>query len=155
MSFQQLQNERLALQQELEKIAKQFGLHSLLIMESTPDSMIVFAASDQPVYSAGDKGPKSVQTGCNELYCERVINDKKELLVEDATTSEQWKDNEDLVKHGLGVYFGVPIIINNKAIGTVCALNDKPFDFAKGDPSAMDSIRQLRANIELKAANNS
>ena len=148
MLFSQLKKEQPQLKQKLENIAQQFKLHSLLIMQSTPDSMIVFAANEQPIYSAGDEGPKSVQTGCHELYCERVVNDKAELLVADAAQSEEWKGNEDLVKFGLGVYFGVPIIHNDQVIGTVCALNDKAFDFAKGDPSSMTEIRNLKQHIE-------
>jgi len=98
--------------------------------------MIVFAANKQPIYNAGDEGPKSVQAGCHKLYCERVVNDKAELLV------------EDLVKFGLGVYFGVPLLSNDEVIGTVCALNDKQFDFSKGEPSAIVAIRTLKQEIE-------
>lgn len=148
MSFSQIQDQQEHLKQKLENIAQQFGLHSLLIMQSTPNSMIVFAANKQPIYNAGDEGPKSVQAGCHELYCERVINDKAELLVEDASVLAEWKGNEDLVKFGLGVYFGVPLISNDEVIGTVCALNDKQFDFSKGEPSAIEAIRTLKQEIE-------
>jgi len=78
-----------------------------------------------------------VQAGCHKLYCERVVNDKAELLV------------EDLVKFGLGVYFGVPLLSNDEVIGTVCALNDKQFDFSKGEPSAIVAIRTLKQEIEI------
>ena len=101
MPFKQLANHQQDLTAELNAIAQQFGLHSLLIMESTPDTMIVFAANQQPIYHAGDAGPKSVQPGCHELYCERVVDTQSSLLVADAAVDEEWRGNEDLVKFGL------------------------------------------------------
>ncbi|WP_260261384.1 GAF domain-containing protein [Vibrio intestinalis] len=148
MPFKQLEQYQSSLIAELEEIAQQYHLHSLLIMQSTPDSMIVFAANQQPIYSAGDSGPKSVQQGCHELYCERVVNTEKALLVADAAVDDEWRGNEDLVKFGLGVYYGLPIVHRGKPIGTVCALNDKPFDFANGEPSAIERIDELRQTIE-------
>lgn len=153
MLFSQLEAQQHELKQSLETIAQQFNLHSVLIMESTPETMVVFAANEQPIYHAGDAGPKSVRPGCHELYCERVVNDKSELFVADASQSEEWKGNEDLVKFGLGVYFGVPIIHQDNVVGTVCALNDDSFDFNMGKPSAVDCIRQLKSDIELKLTN--
>ncbi|WP_333005346.1 GAF domain-containing protein [Vibrio coralliilyticus] len=148
MPFKQLANHQQDLTAELNAIAQQFGLHSLLIMESTPETMIVFAANQQPIYHAGDAGPKSVQPGCHELYCERVVDTQSPLLVADAAADEEWRGNEDLVKFGLGVYYGSPIMHRGEAIGTVCALNDKAFDFAAGEPSAIERLNQLKLRIE-------
>ncbi|EEX35181.1 MULTISPECIES: GAF domain-containing protein [Vibrio] len=148
MPFKQLANHQQDLTAELNAIAQQFGLHSLLIMESTPETMIVFAANQQPIYNAGDAGPKSVQPGCHELYCERVVDTQSPLLVADAAADEEWRGNEDLVKFGLGVYYGLPIMHRGEAIGTVCALNDKAFDFAEGEPSAIERLNQLKLRIE-------
>lgn len=148
MPFIKLANYRDELTAQLENIAHQFQLHSLLIMESKPDQMVVFAANEQPIYHVGDAGPKSNQQGCHELYCERVVDTAKPLLVADVSMDEEWKGNEDLVKFGLGVYYGVPITFKGEVIGTVCALNNEPFDFAKGTPSAIDQIHQLQLNVE-------
>ncbi|MCV3264761.1 hypothetical protein OGZ01_28885 [Vibrio harveyi] len=60
MPFIKLANYRDELTAQLENIAHQFQLHSLLIMESKPDQMVVFAANEQPIYHVGDAGPKNV-----------------------------------------------------------------------------------------------
>ncbi|OBS95515.1 histidine kinase [Vibrio tasmaniensis] len=148
MSLKKIEHYKDSLIDELNNISKRFKLHSLLIMESTPKSMIVFAANDQLVYRANDSGPKSTQSGCHELYCERVVNTGKELLVNDASADEEWMGNEDLVKFGLGVYYGLPLMYNDEVVGTVCALNDRPFNFSEGNPSAIEQLTQLQVRIQ-------
>ncbi|MEI8631444.1 GAF domain-containing protein [Vibrio sp. PP-XX7] len=148
MSLTTIQANRPEITERLNQLAAKSGLHSLLVMQSTETQMIVFAANEQPIYSVDDAGPKSNQPGCHELYCERVVNTQSELLVPDAQLDKAWEKNEDWVKFGLGVYYGVPIIIDGIAIGTVCALHNTAFDFAAGQPSIKAEIGQLKADIE-------
>ncbi|MHC6527419.1 GAF domain-containing protein [Vibrio proteolyticus] len=137
-----------AITQKLNQIATDSGLHSLLVMQSMPNEMVVFAANTQEIYSPGDAGPKSNQAGCHELYCERVIDTNQPLLVGDARTDAEWQGNEDLVKFDLGTYYGVPIHCQGQAVGTVCALSRSPVDFHQGRPSVVEQIDALRAEIE-------
>lgn len=148
MELDNLQKHKLNLTHKLNDIAQATGLHSLLIMQSTSTHMVVFAANEQPIYSAGDAGGKSTQPGCKELYCERVVDTKLELLVSDAAADIEWQDNEDLVEFGLGVYYGVPIMDGDNAVGTVCALNQTEFNFEKGQPSAKQQIIALKQEVE-------
>lgn len=148
MSLRKILNKREETTKQLNTIAQNTGLHSLLVMESTPTHMVVYAANEQEVYSEDDAGPKSNQDGCHELYCERVINTKKPLFVADAKVDKEWAENEDLVKFGLGVYYGIPIIENGEAIGTVCALNREVYNFEEGNPSAIKQIETLKAELE-------
>jgi GAF domain-containing protein len=134
---------------QLNNLAKNTGLHSLLVMQSMPTEMIVFASNEQEIYSSGDSGPKGNQPGCHELYCERVVDLKQPLLVEEAVLSNEWKGNEDLVKFGLGTYYGVPISFEGDVIGTVCALNRSPVDFSAGTPSIISQINTLKTEIEM------
>jgi len=133
---------------KLNTLANITGLHSILVMASLPTSMKVVFANDQPIYSSDDEGPKSVQAGCHELYCECVVNTKKNLLISDASVDPEWAGNEDLVKFGLGTYLGLPLLINDIAIGTVCALNKDEFDFESGVPSAYQRLLDLKMEIE-------
>ncbi|WP_421852886.1 GAF domain-containing protein [Marinomonas sp.] len=152
MSLKKIATKQNEIAQRLDDIAKHSGLHSLLVMESTPTHMVVFAANEQPIYSVDDAGGKSNQEGCHELYCERVVDTKEALLVADAKLDKEWMNNEDLVRFGLGVYYGVPIIEHGEAVGTVCALNDKAFDFTEGQPSVKELIGQLKHDIEAMLA---
>ncbi|WP_299735277.1 GAF domain-containing protein [uncultured Endozoicomonas sp.] len=132
----------------VDQIASETGLHSILIMESLPGTMkVVCANQNQEVYKTGDEGPKSVQHGCHELYCERVVNTGKELFVPNAADSEEWHGNEDLAKFGLGVYLGLPVIIDGKVCGTVCALHNTPFDFLAGNQSARSWLLALQSKV--------
>ncbi len=136
-------------QASLNQVSADTGLHSILIMESLPDTMkVVCANQNQDVYSSGDEGPKSVQPGCHELYCERVVDTGEPLFVENAAESEEWRGNEDLVKFGLGVYLGLPIVVDGQVFGTVCALHNAPFDFDAGEYSASDRLYALQKKIQ-------
>ena len=148
MYFQSIENNSAAWTDRLNSFSDSTGLNSILVMQSLPTTMKVVLANHQPVYSANDEGPKSVQEGCHELYCERVIDTKKELLVSNASIDPEWVNNEDLVKFGLGTYLGLPLIVNDKAVGTVCVLNDKEFDFNAGSPSVYDQLIAFKTELE-------
>lgn len=148
MYFQSIENNAASWTNKLNTFADSTGLNSILVMQSLPTTMKVVLANHQPIYSANDEGPKSVQEGCHELYCERVINTKKELLVSNASTDPEWVNNEDLVKFGLGTYLGLPLIVNEMAVGTVCVLNDKTFDFHAGSPSAYEQLISFKTELE-------
>jgi GAF domain-containing protein len=139
-------------QGEVDQLAEETGLRSVLIMRSTPTHMIVAVSGGpaQEVYHPGDAGPKSVNPGCHKLYCEQVVHDDAPLHVPDAAADPEWRGNEDLVKFGLGVYLGFPIHEAGRVVGTVCALHNEPFDFAAGEPSARERLEALRDAIEAE-----
>ncbi len=134
----------------LDELAARSGLRAILIMESEPDTMKVVVANDQPLYHVGDCGPKSRKPGCHELYCERVVDTAQPLFVPDASAAEEWKGNEDYVKFNLGVYLGYPLVYGGIVVGTVCALNDRSFDFEAGSPSVSEELKQLKFDLELE-----
>lgn len=148
MHFQSIENNSASWTNRLNSFADNTGLNSILVMASLPTTMKVVLANHQPVYNANDEGPKSVQEGCHELYCERVVDTKKELLVSNASADPEWVNNEDLVKFGLGTYLGLPLMVNDQAVGTVCVLNDKEFDFHAGSPSAYDQLIAFKTELE-------
>ncbi|PVZ69607.1 GAF domain-containing protein [Pelagibaculum spongiae] len=140
-------------QAEVDGLAITTGLHSILIMESLPDTMkVIVANSAQSIYSQDDQGSKSAQEGCHNLYCERVVNTGTPLFVADTSVDKEWQGNEDLVKFGLGTYYGVPLRQEGKVVGTVCALHPESFDFEAGSTSAKDRILALQAKIESDLA---
>lgn len=148
MYFQSLKDNSTFWTDKLDCIAKSTGLHSILVMASLPTSMKVVFANHQPIYSVDDEGPKSIQAGCHELYCERVVNTQKPLLINNASVEQEWMSNEDLVKFGLGTYLGLPLLVDDVVIGTVCALNKNEYDFDAGVPSAYQRILDLKMEIE-------
>ena len=71
-------------------------------------------------YTAGDR---SLLAG---MYCEKVIATKEKLLVEDATTDDEWKDKPGAEK-GLISYLGFPLLWpDGRPFGTLCVLDLKP-----------------------------
>lgn len=150
MTFEVLLNNQDDWTEKLTAIANEHKLHSLLVMQSHDELMQVVSANQQNVYSIGASGPKSTHSsgGCHELYCERIVVTGEPLYVENATVDPDWAGNEDLLKFGLGVYLGYPLMKNNIVVGTVCALNKEPIDFSAGNPSLKQKIEDLKQEIE-------
>jgi len=102
--------------------AKILDVPSGLIMQITEDSMRVFLKSkniDNP-YQEG--ASDSLGSG---LYCETVIGNNADLLVDNALKYEEWKDNPD-VKLNMISYYGLPIQWpDNDFFGTICVLDNK------------------------------
>ena len=112
-----------------------------LIMRAEPPHIEVFRASnteDNP-YEVGDREHLS------GLYCEEVIRSDDVLCVEDARTSERWKDNPD-VEMGMISYYGLPLQWPDGDIfGTLCVLDSKPNSY---DESSRELLAQFQDVIE-------
>jgi GAF domain-containing protein len=94
-----------------------------LIMRISSSDIEVFVASETKgnPYHPGDK-EHLIDSG---LYCETVIRTKSRLLVPNATTDEEWKDNPDIELDMIS-YLGYPIILpTGDVFGTICVLDDK------------------------------
>lgn len=59
------------------------------------------------------------------LYCDAVMDNRRELLVHDARIDPQWLMNPDL-EHNMSYYFGYPLAWPDGTIfGTICVLDSK------------------------------
>ncbi|MCL1146585.1 GAF domain-containing protein [Shewanella sp. 10N.261.52.F9] len=79
------------------------------------------------------------------LYCEAVINGKKELIINNALSDPQWCNNPD-IKLGMVAYFGMPLHWPNGDIfGTICMLDNQPQQF---DNPTKQLLRRFHNIIE-------
>jgi GAF domain-containing protein len=110
-------------QHVVETMADLLHVPAGLVMRIHGSDIEVFVASqtqDNP-YHPGDK-EELIGSG---LYCETVIETRSKLLVPNATTDEEWKDNPD-IKLGMVSYLGYPIILpTGDVFGTICVLDSK------------------------------
>jgi GAF domain-containing protein len=94
-----------------------------LIMRISGSDIEVFVASETlgNPYHPGDK-ERLIGSG---LYCETVVKTRGKLLVPDATTDEEWKENPD-IELGMISYLGYPIVLpTGDVFGTICVLDNK------------------------------
>jgi GAF domain-containing protein len=139
-----------AFQPRFDEIAEETGLDSVLFIRSTPTHtrIVCTAGPYAETYVKGAKGTKSVNEDEHEAYCERVHNTGDELYIPDAEEDEEWIGADEFDAFGLRSYYGVPTRFGDTVIGTVCALDEKVYDFETGDPSALDLLRSVRDDIE-------
>lgn len=103
-------------------LAKILNVPAGLIMKITEDSMEVFLKSQNEENPYPEGGSDQLGHG---LYCETVIGENKELLIDNALKYKIWKDNPD-VKLNMLSYYGLPIQWEDQEFfGTICVLDNK------------------------------
>ena len=128
-------------QQMVDAMAELADIPAGLIMRITEEDIEVFIASrsEKNPYHPGDR-ELLANSG---LYCETVINTKQPLLVPDALSDPEWKDNPD-VKLNMISYLGFPILKPDGApFGTLCILDRKANAYNDTIHTLLDNFRQL------------
>jgi GAF domain-containing protein len=130
---------------QLEALAQQLGVKSVLVMRSEPDSMVVAATAGDAArhYTVGAAGEKAGDDDARApLYCERVVNTDDALYVRDSRSDATFAGNEDEVQFGLNNYFGLAVHNHDGTVaGTVCVLDDHPRDYTDEQRQALDRVR--------------
>ena len=134
---------------QLEKIASQLGVKSVLVMRSDAESMVVAATAGEATqhYTVGAAGKKALDDESRvPLYCERVVDGDDPLFVRDSREDAAFAGNEDEVEFGLHNYLGVPVHDQTGAVvGTVCVLDDKARDYSDDERT---QLSQLAGEVE-------
>jgi len=129
-------------------LAEIIGIPAALIMRFTDPYIEVFVSSNSEgnPYHPGDR---ETLYGSG-LYCETVIKTQDKLLIPDALTDSNWKNNPD-VKLNMISYLGFPILLpDKKPFGTICVLDNKRNEYSKTIENLMLKFRSLiEAHLEL------
>ncbi|HDM8053545.1 EAL domain-containing protein [Vibrio harveyi] len=119
-------------------LARIADVPTTLIMRVHPEHIEVNTSSETEnnPYKVGDK--EALGHG---LYCEHVIQHKRELLVSNALKDQEWKDNPD-IKLGMISYCGLPLYWpNGETFGTICMLDTKENQYS-------DTYRELLSSFK-------
>jgi len=117
-----------AWQKTINLLAETVHVPAALIMRVHSSEIEVFISSQSSgnVYEQGEKG--NLDTG---LYCETVMNTRKELLVSNALIDPEWDHNPD-IELGMISYCGLPITWpSGEIFGTICILDIKENNFSE------------------------
>lgn len=132
----------------LDLMANLVGVPASLIMRITESDIEVFVASRSHgnPYHPGDK-EHLLGSG---LYCETVIKTKSKLLVPNALSDENWKDNPD-IKLNMISYLGFPIVLpDGQPFGTICVLDAKENHYSEKYEQLMLHFRDtIQGHLEL------
>jgi transcriptional regulator with GAF, ATPase, and Fis domain len=133
-------------------LADLIGIPAALIMRFTDPDIEVFVSSNSEgnPYSPRDK-EKLLGSG---LYCETVIKTSDRLLVDDALSDENWKNNPDVDLNMIS-YLGYPILYpDKKPFGTICILDSKANRHSETIEKLMLKFRHLiESHLEMIYAN--
>lgn len=134
---------------DLERLARQLNVKSILVMRSEPESMVVAATGGEATehYTVDAAGKKAGDDQNRKpLYCERVVNSNEALFVRDSRTDAVFAGNEDETEFGLYNYLGLPVHdVDGNVVGTVCALDNTARDYSAEE---QQELAQLRSQVE-------
>lgn len=126
----------------INNVAQIFEVPAALIMKITQDNMEVFLKSQNRENPYPEDGYDSLGHG---LYCETVIGEDRELIVENSLENEAWKDNPDVALDMIS-YLGYPIQwADGETFGTICALDNKTNHY---DEKYRHFLRLMKSLIE-------
>lgn len=128
-------------QKFVDLMAKLLGVQAGLIMRIVgPDiEVLVSSRSHGNPYKPGDK-KRWVGSG---LYGETVIKTRAKLLVPNALSDKNWRDNPD-TKLNMISYLGFPILLpDSKPFGTICVLDAKENPYSETYEQLMLHFRDI------------
>ncbi len=107
-------------QRLVDLVAKLADVPASLIMKTDAPDHTVLITSDHPQ----NPYPVGMNFQLNpKLYCQGVLQQDSELVVEDATCDPVWSGNDDM-EHGMSFYIGLPLKWPDGAVfGTICILD--------------------------------
>ncbi|XFA98689.1 diguanylate cyclase [Candidatus Izemoplasma sp. B36] len=112
----------------IDNVAYILDVPAALIMKITEENMEVFLRSKNEKNPYPDDGKDTLGHG---LYCETVIGENRELLVDNSLKYNAWKDNPD-VKLNMISYLGYPLHWEDgEAFGTICVLDSKTNEYSE------------------------
>lgn len=107
-------------QRVVDILANTAEVPAALVMKAAPPDHLVFVTSRTPGNPYYPGMAFKLHTG---LYCDAVMDNRRDLLVKDAATDPDWQHNPDLA-HGMTFYFGYPLIWpDGSMFGTICVLD--------------------------------
>lgn len=133
-------------QKIVDLLAKSTHVSAALIMRIHARELEVFVTSQNEgtPYRKGDRVKLNMG-----LYCETVIDTRKELLVANALKDPKWDHNPD-IELGMVSYCGLPITWpSGDMFGTICILDNKENHFSEHDRELLEQFRDLvEASLE-------
>jgi len=134
-------------------MAELIGIPAALIMRLGESDIEVFISSqsDGNPYHPGDH-EHFLGSG---LYCETVVNTNDKLLIPNALTDEEWKNNPD-IKLNMISYLGFPILQpDGKPFGTICVLDNKENAYSETYEKLIINFREIiQSQLALIYMNN-
>jgi diguanylate cyclase (GGDEF)-like protein/PAS domain S-box-containing protein len=128
-------------------LAELVNIPAALIMRVHPREIEVFLSSQSEgnVYEQGERAP--LDTG---LYCETVMDSRRELLIPDALNDPVWDHNPD-IELGMISYLGLPLTWpGGEMFGTICILDTKRNEYSNTYRSLLERFRDsIQLHLEI------
>lgn len=93
------------------------------------------------------------ETPLTHSFCQYVVGDRQALVVADARLEPRLRDNRAIPELGAVAYAGVPLVVNDQAVGAFCVIDHQPREWtAEKIEILKDLAASVVAMIELRIA---
>lgn len=84
-------------------------------------------------------------------FCQWAVTSEEPLVVSDARSHPLLRYNRAVDERGVVAYAGVPLVVGGRALGTVCAVDERPRDWDDDDLTLLRDLAEIaRVEIELR-----
>lgn len=91
------------------------------------------------------------ETSLPYSLCQWAVTSEEPLAVSDAREHPVLRDNRAVKERDVVAYAGVPLVVNDEAIGTVCALDRRPRQWDEGDLMLLRDLASVtRSEVRLR-----
>lgn len=93
------------------------------------------------------------ETPLSHSFCQYVVRDRAPLVVRDARKHPVLRDNPAIPELGAIAYAGIPLIVDDEAVGAFCVIDDKPHDWPADKIEILEDLAaSVVAMIQLRIA---
>jgi diguanylate cyclase (GGDEF)-like protein len=129
-------------------MARIFRAPAGFIVQYLPQGYQVLIASNQETnpYPAGvEISPET------NIFCKKVVHDRKTLYVNHAQTDRYWDTNPEVVNDGFSSYLGLPLFWpSGEPFGTICVMDYQPTEYQSEYVDLMAELKDLiEADLEM------
>jgi PAS domain S-box-containing protein len=148
LAISSILDRRVILQMLLEKIdvlLPYAASHIRLCSDATgrPDP-VTCRNLDEEQWKAGDAGARHV-------IVRSILRSKRHLVVEDLQTDERTARSSFYRRHGLVSYLGMPLVVNDQAIGVLSLLTKEPHEFTDREIRFVETLAK-QASVAIHNA---
>ncbi len=97
------------------------------------------------------------QTPLSHSFCKYVARDRAPLVVTDARQHPVLRDNPSIREHNVIAYAGIPLVVEDEAIGAFCVIDDKPHEWSPDEIQVLQDladsvVSEIRLRMALQSA---
>lgn len=130
------------------------------VLLSAPTSFLSMVDADRDFYKSSFGFPAPLATAREvegRTFCHYTLDRREPLVISDTLADAKWRSVPTVTSLNVRAYVGVPLVIDEQVIGSLCVVDSKPRAWSQVEVQALRELaksaeRELSLRQQLKAA---